>query len=415
MKDPENFNNADERWRFIYKAILDFASRNFEFPEYEPTKGDELDAMAEGIIMLGEELRDTTTSNEYLDDIHQSITDILIVLDKDLKIQAVNKAARELLEFSETDLKKLNLSHLAPEVIYRDEIKFAFSNSKEFSKLQNISLNLYTKSGRTKQVSASISQLSGGWKKGHDILFIAKDISRLMSVQRNLEERNQELSTLVYRISHDLRAPLSNILGLMPMLTNSIGDETAKTQDVLELIRMMNVSAFRLDKILMHFNEILYIEKASEVNSEIDFDEIISASDRRLREEFPERQFSIVHNVQPLSEPYKGPLRLLKTILFNIMHNSLFHNSKNSDLLVEINVKRRGHHLRISIADNGIGVPKEFAKDVFKMFSKASSVSSGSGLGLYFVKNVVHQLKGEVLLENREGQGLTIILLFPFN
>lgn len=415
MKDPENFNNADERWHFIYKAILDFASRNFEFPEYEPTKGDELDAMAEGIIMLGEELRDTTTSNEYLDDIHQSITDILIVLDKSLKIQAVNKAAQDLLEFSETDLKKLNLSHLAPEVIYRDEIKFAFSNSGEFDKLQNINLNLYTKSGRTKQVSASISQLSGGWKKGHDILFIAKDISGLMSVQRSLEERNQELSTLVYRISHDLRAPLSNILGLMPMLANSIKEDTTDTEEVLELIRMMNVSAFRLDKILMHFNEILYIEKASEVNTEIDFEEIITAADKRLHDEFNERQFLVVSNVQPLPEPFSGPLRLMKTILFNIMHNALFHNAKETNLLIEVKVNRRGNHLRVTISDNGVGVPKEFANDAFKMFSKASSVSSGSGLGLYFVKNVVHQLKGEVMLESKEGKGTTIILLLPFN
>lgn len=412
MTKKDNLRD-DERWEFVHNAIIEFASGNFNIPEYKATKGDDFDALAQGIIMLGEELKASTISYEYLSSVYSGITDLLIVLDNDLNIQEVNDAVVDVLEFERKDFGKLNISHLCPEVLYNDSIRFPLKQLTKKGKLNDLELNLFTKSGKSLVVSASFSVIKGNWRKGHDILFTAKDISDLVATKTRLVERNQELSTLVYRISHDLRSPLSNAMGLINMLVDMLQRKQEDRDSVISVISMMQTSVNRLDEILRHFNQLLYIGEEDERNENIDFAEMVGQTLKKLYQSFEDVPVEVKKNITVDSGVYSGPRRLIEIMFYNILHNSFVYSNQDLVLQLSIVIKERGKHIMIEIGDNGIGINKTLSPDVFKMFVKASKNAAGSGLGLYFVKNVVERLNGSISLQSKENQGTQVKILLP--
>ena len=106
---------------------------------------------------------------------------------------------------------------------------------------------------------------------------------------------------------------------------------------------------------------------------------------------------------------------MLRTILFNLLENSInFIQPDNPQPFVKVNLKYESNFLIIEVADNGQGIKKELQSEVFNMFYRANEKSTGSGLGLYIVRNAVERLNGNIQLKSKELSGTKISIYIPY-
>ncbi|MFY0671956.1 MAG: HAMP domain-containing histidine kinase [Bacteroidia bacterium] len=234
-----------------------------------------------------------------------------------------------------------------------------------------------------------------------------EDSKRKLEAQNSeLIRLNNELDTFVYRSSHDMRAPIATLLGLLEMAKNESNLEKKKG-----LYDFMDVSIQKLDEFI---HEITLMTKNSKFELQIEAFNLLDLIQEVLAETAYHKNFSDIDiRLQVHAAIVVNTDRFrLKTILKNLISNSIKY-SKNVNSWVEINHKDLGNKLnRITVADNGQGIPKEHLENVFKMFHRANLRSKGSGLGLYIVKEAASKINGNINLESEEGKGTTVTLEF---
>lgn len=229
----------------------------------------------------------------------------------------------------------------------------------------------------------------------------------LQKTNEELVKRNTELDNFVYSVSHDLRAPIASILGLINLAKQDRGEGTKKTY-----LEMMEKSARQQDYFI---KEILDQSRNSrlEVKSEpVLFEPLIEEAFEQLNysNQNGGRLEKVIHVDQ--TEPFYCDKWRMKIILNNIISNSIrYKNGK--DPVIKINAKVDEKLLNLSIEDNGKGIGKEHLSNLGKMFYRATDDGAGSGLGLYIVKETVNKLKGSLAIESEEGHGTTVKFKIP--
>lgn len=227
--------------------------------------------------------------------------------------------------------------------------------------------------------------------------------------QQNLELKkiNAELDRFVYSASHDLRAPLVSIQGLSKIAMQEAQHETDR-----KYFKLINDRVIRLDDFIrdiIEYSRNSRTERALELFSlEPMIYEIIE--NLKYLEGADRIKFDLLCDV---AEVYSDKSRL-KVVLSNIIANAIkYHNLRREDPFIKISVKEENQKIHLSIADNGIGIPKEAEKKIFDMFYRASDRAGGSGLGLYIVKEMVEKLEGTILVESEVGEGTTFFVTIP--
>jgi signal transduction histidine kinase len=234
-------------------------------------------------------------------------------------------------------------------------------------------------------------------------------VAELKLQQTNLElsKRNTELDNFVYSVSHDLRAPIASVLGLIN-LAKKDGDVSMK--DVY--LEMINKSATQQD----HFiREILDQSRNSRLDlkrEEVFFQPMIEETFNQLR-----YATTTEHTVEKIvqvkqEKPFYCDRWRLKVILNNIISNSIrYRNGKSPVIKVNVEVNGTGAH--VEIEDNGKGIPQEHIKNVCKMFYRATDDGAGSGLGLYIVKEAIDKLNGSIDIDSEVGRGTLVKMEIP--
>lgn len=231
--------------------------------------------------------------------------------------------------------------------------------------------------------------------------------AKLQKTNQELGKRNTELDNFVYSVSHDLRAPIASVLGLIN-LAKKDGDLAMKDT----YLDMINSSALQQD----HFiKEILDQSRNSRLEikrEEILFEPIIDETFNQLSFATPAgRAVEKIISVQQ-SKPFYCDRWRLKVILNNIISNAIrYRNGRDPVIKVNVDVTEKGAEL--CIEDNGKGIAKEHLKHVCRMFYRATDDGAGSGLGLYIVKEAIDKLSGSIKIDSVEGKGTTVQLLIP--
>jgi PAS domain S-box-containing protein len=235
--------------------------------------------------------------------------------------------------------------------------------------------------------------------------------SKLKRTLNELEAKNFELDSFVYRTSHDLRSPLASILGLVEIIlrekdVKNVHDCTLRIRD----------SVRRLDATI---SSILDYSR----NGNLDIQE------SEVYVESIWKQSLDAHTNMPQAEgikfTYEGDVETLvkiDTFRLSVIFNNLISNAikycdvRKEDRYVKLIMRRSANNgLQLIIKDNGLGVPKEHQSRVFNMFYRANSLSQGAGLGLYIVKQAVDKLGGVIFLDSEETIGTTFTITIPLN
>jgi PAS domain S-box-containing protein len=233
------------------------------------------------------------------------------------------------------------------------------------------------------------------------------DITDRKKVEEELKIRNAELDNFVYKVSHDLRAPLSSILGLVNLAR--LPGNTDNPMDYIDIIggKVEHLDHF-IGDVLSHSKNL----KMEVTISRVDFQQVI------------ERTFNDLNYLQGASEMsrniridgidfYSDPWRISE-IFRNLVSNAIKYRQMEG-VRSEINIKIHVDHMRaeISFSDNGIGIDDANLNKIFEMFYRATEQSDGSGIGLYIVKNAIDKLGGQINVTSRPGHGTRFNIVLP--
>ncbi len=241
-----------------------------------------------------------------------------------------------------------------------------------------------------------------------EVLVIIRDVTERKRTEKELIKRNFELDSFVYRASHDLKAPLNSLMGL-------IGLVESETQEaaVLSYIKMMNKSVVKLDTFIRDLADFSRNARSELDHSPIDWQAMLNETLENLQ--FADHADRIQKNIEVTFQGtfYSDPVRI-GIIFNNLISNAIkYQNLKRPDSKVDITISRIGDQARIEIKDNGIGIAKEHQAKVYNLFFRASIQSYGSGMGMYIVKNAIERLKGHINLHSEEGEGTIFTVTLP--
>lgn len=233
------------------------------------------------------------------------------------------------------------------------------------------------------------------------------DITERQKVEEELKVRNAELDNFVYKVSHDLRAPLSSVLGLAHLAAMPDNHD-----DLSTYIKLMGQKATQLDHfisdVLSHSKNL----KMDVTTSRVDIREIIDRTFRDLSYLAGAEQMKksiLISGVEFYSDPWR-----VAEIFRNLISNAIkYRKLQGTDAEVKVSIDVSHERCDIVVEDNGIGVEAEHGQRIFEMFYRASDQSDGSGLGLYIVKNAIDKLGGTVSVVTSLGKGTRFEIALP--
>ncbi|MBL0743973.1 sensor histidine kinase [Chryseolinea lacunae] len=244
----------------------------------------------------------------------------------------------------------------------------------------------------------------------------ARDITNQTRAEDLLKKQNEELIKInseldrfVYSASHDLRAPLMSVKGLLNMIKRDPDKEN--TEQYLELIER---SVNKLD----HFiSDIIHYSRNSRMEimpKRIDFHELLEESIESLKFMEGAEQVRSIKNIQVMAPFYSDYSRLLM-IFNNIIANAVrYRNTRTgADSFLKIDIFANEETALIRFTDNGVGISDEYVDKIFKMFFRANADSKGSGLGLYIVKGAIEKLEGTIQVQSKLGEGTSFTIEVP--
>lgn len=277
-----------------------------------------------------------------------------------------------------------------------EELKITYDNTDIY-----LEINLYPILNTNKQITG--------------IAFFGKDITKrkihaevLNTKNNELLKANKELDLLVYRASHDLRAPLMSVLGLIKVTELEFKDSKG-----LVNFELMTKSINKLDS---YIKDIIDLSRNSrtEINYvEIDFEHIIDDLLNSLVYFEQAEHIEIIKEIN-ITSKFVSDIQRIEIVFNNLISNAIkYHNIHQDQPLIKIKINQNYKEAIIEISDNGLGIEEMHIEHIFNMFYRASSVSKGSGLGLYIVKDAISKLKGKIELKTEFGKGTTFTITLP--
>lgn len=224
-----------------------------------------------------------------------------------------------------------------------------------------------------------------------------------------LEKANTELDRFVYSTSHDLRAPLTSILGLI-----NIAEMSGNVDDIKRYLVMMKDRVSLLDKFIKDITDYSRNNRLEVERHHVNLTKI-SNEVWDLLKYTPEAQQVDFHIDIPQDINIVSDEPRLKTVLLNLLSNAIrYQDNGKPNPYVRLHCHKNGKGYHINVEDNGQGIDPQHHVKVFDMFFRGSESSKGSGLGLYIVKETVTKLSGSIALESTPGVGSTFTIKLPY-
>lgn len=238
----------------------------------------------------------------------------------------------------------------------------------------------------------------------------SKHAGMLELQEKNLELKkiNDELDRFVYSASHDLRSPLTSVLGLLYLLRVEVQEEGAQ-----RYVDLMEESILKLDNII---RDIVAYSRNNRTELQIEaikINDLMTDVESGLR--YLEAPGINIQEAVKVDECaiFASDRNRLTTILNNLISNSIKyrHPSRSPEINVSVEVSKE--LVTINIRDNGIGIKDYHLGRIFEMFYRTSDHSTGSGLGLYIVKETINKLGGDIRVESEVNQGTHFTIQLP--
>ncbi len=262
---------------------------------------------------------------------------------------------------------------------------------------------------KTKGSNNSEQWLSVTCKFFHDDDFvegIMTDVTEKKKQVMELERLNHDLDQFIYHASHDLRSPLTTLLGLV----NLIKMEKPSTQ-IHDYSMMMEERILHLDRLLKDLVSLVHNNKTGLTAEYFSLDQELKLSMAEFKDQYPAVKIQVSSREDAAF--FTDPVRV-RSIFRNIISNALKHHHPEAPSPeVTIDIHCNCERAILQFSDNGIGIEEQYQDKIFEMFFRATTKYNGTGLGLYIVKCLVEKLKGKISFVSAKGKGTIFIIELP--
>ncbi len=339
-----------------------------------------------------------------------------IIINEELKVVEVNNPFKQWFDsslpvkFYDSRLDELNI--FKPSLI-----KDLQKSLKSVVAGQNVQFMAHLKLNgelRHLQVSVALIAVKSDGTQGqflidfNDVTELEQNKSGWSESRLQLGKQEAEFRKVAKVISHDLRAPATNISNLIGLLENT--DDSSIDPELLQglktsvdaILGTLNNTGFELNS---HFNQTL-----GEVETSIG--SCVEGVLESINLELDTKQVEVKFKAYDTSD-WEIPEELLKMVLTQLVSNSIKFCSKGKAAVVNITAFKRDGNRIISVVDNGLGIElKGQEQRLFGLFQTFHKHPDARGVGLFQVKNRMKSIGGEVLLESEVGKGTTVTLNF---
>ena len=236
---------------------------------------------------------------------------------------------------------------------------------------------------------------------------------KLAEAERNklvndLVTRNSDLEQFAYVISHNLRAPVANIIGATSMMDDPDLDEDDRSR----FSRGISESAKRLDGVISDLNNILTVKtKINESREYINFKLLVDDIKHSIQNLVESNDIEIIYDFR--ADGFLTLKAYLYSIFCNLISNSIKYRRHDVHTLIEIKSRQVKNKLKLMFIDNGQGINlKKNGGDVFGLYKRFHTNLEGKGMGLFMVKTQVEALGGKISLKSAENKGTEFTIEF---
>jgi PAS domain S-box-containing protein len=328
---------------------------------------------------------------------------VTIVTDSDDKIRYISSSVKEL--FGKEPMALLGQSIFefveAKEVKHWQQQLAALTTSTFFDTVLSLPVN-----DKHRTFSARVTH-SVRKVNVQGMVITLHDITELKVREQELIESNQHLDQVFYKTTHDLKAPLRSVLGLVNLAT------LAPNEERLEYLALIKRNLLKLDTFIEEMNDFFRGERLEIKREKIDVRSLISEEIDNLRNLQETANIGIETNVQQRVDFYSDLFRV-KTIITNLVSNAIkYSDLKKEKPLINIAVSISGNECRIVVQDNGIGIEEQYQQKIYERFFRGTSRSYGNGIGLFIVKDTVERMQGNIQVSSVAGAGTTFTVTLP--
>ncbi|MBU1483371.1 MAG: PAS domain-containing sensor histidine kinase, partial [Bacteroidetes bacterium] len=254
--------------------------------------------------------------------------------------------------------------------------------------------------------------------KQFQYLAILTDITEQKQLQiqeekliEDIVRRNKNLEQFSYIISHNLRSPVANILGLIALLQ----EENIPTETIDYINNSINLSANKLDEVIKDLNDILQVKNnITEIKELVSFKNLTSdiyvSIDTLIKKE------NATINWDFFEAPEMKTIKsYLHSIFYNLITNSLKFRQRHVPLLIEIKSQFINNKIILLFKDNGMGIDlKKQNTNIFGLYKRFhADYAEGKGVGLYMVKTQVETIGGTINIKSEVNEGTEFRIEFP--
>jgi two-component system phosphate regulon sensor histidine kinase PhoR len=349
---------------------------------------------------------DVLTEKRRIETMFASMSEGLLVIDRDMHITVINEALGALLQRAEGEL----VGRRVQDVITLEGDKFASFVDTVFAREElypQIAADIVTEQDRLVPVLVSGTCIEDDAGNINEALFVFSDLSLIREFERMRDD-------FFHNIVHELRTPLATILMYARLLrVGKAADDPEKTDRFLGFIER---ESNRLQLMVRQMLQLAKLE-AREIqrsSAEVDlnrlFDEILPP----LADRATEKGLVFAQKIEPELPLMIGNEETMYIIVKNLVENAIKFTMSGG---VRVSAKSHANGIEVIVADDGIGIPEAALPNLFKRFYRASTAVergiAGTGLGLYMVKEGIGKHGGTVDVSSVEGKGTTFTIHLP--
>ncbi len=229
-----------------------------------------------------------------------------------------------------------------------------------------------------------------------------------------LEATNRDLDNFIYTASHDLKAPILNIDGLVQRLAYLLEQKSIQEPDLSELIGYIQTSVGRFKSTIEDLTTIGRLQRSIDTESNTEsntehvlvepvFEDIMADVSFLFAEfDFP---CQVRHNFEVKSIRFSR--KNFRSILYNLLSNAIKYRSPDCDCSIAVSTRREGEWVVLSVQDNGLGISPENRQHLFSMFKRFHDHVEGAGIGLYITKRIIDNAGGKIEVSPNPVRGTT--------